>query len=116
MQWFLELRDELEVKCRVGHPAKIRARTTFPRSGCPRPKSETYEPCCATVTRGCGGAPECSTGCRQSHSITPCDDALPDGVQRGRAHGKPCLCHPIRVQGEMSCWLGTLNCRNGGKS
>jgi transposase len=25
MQWFLELMEELGIKCRVGHPAKIRA-------------------------------------------------------------------------------------------
>jgi transposase len=28
MQWFLELLDELDVECRVGHPAKIRAQET----------------------------------------------------------------------------------------
>lgn len=28
MQWFLELLDELEIECRVGHPAKIRAQET----------------------------------------------------------------------------------------
>jgi transposase len=28
MQWFLELLEELEMECRVGHPAKIRAKET----------------------------------------------------------------------------------------
>ena len=28
MQWFLELLEELRIKCRVGHPAKIRAAET----------------------------------------------------------------------------------------
>ena len=28
MQWFLELREELGIECRVGHPAKIRAQET----------------------------------------------------------------------------------------
>ena len=28
MQWFLELREELGIVCRVGHPAKIRAAET----------------------------------------------------------------------------------------
>src|SRR6516164_6682665 len=28
MQWFLELLEELGIKCRVGHPAKIRAAET----------------------------------------------------------------------------------------
>jgi transposase len=28
MQWFLQLMEELEIECRVGHPAKIRAAET----------------------------------------------------------------------------------------
>jgi hypothetical protein len=28
MQWFLELLEELGIQCRVGHPAKIRAKET----------------------------------------------------------------------------------------
>jgi transposase len=74
MQWFLELLEELGIVCRVGHPAKIRAaetrkqkhdrrdarlmldllmrRMAFPRSGCPRASSATYEPCCGTVING----------------------------------------------------------------
>jgi len=28
MQWFLELLEEVEIECRVGHPAKIRAQET----------------------------------------------------------------------------------------
>jgi len=28
MQWFLQLLEELEIECRVGHPAKIRAKET----------------------------------------------------------------------------------------
>ena len=28
MQWFLELLEELGIECRVGHPAKIRAKET----------------------------------------------------------------------------------------
>ena len=28
MQWFLELLEEMGIECRVGHPAKIRARET----------------------------------------------------------------------------------------
>jgi hypothetical protein len=28
MQWFLELLEELNIECRVGHPAKIRAKET----------------------------------------------------------------------------------------
>src|ERR1035437_4519650 len=74
MQWFLELLEELGIVCRVGHPAKIRAAETrkqkhdqrdarlmldllmreggFPRSGCPRASSATYELCCGTVISG----------------------------------------------------------------
>ena len=74
MQWFLELLEELGIVCRVGHPAKIRAaetrkqkhdrrdarlmldlligRMAFPRSGCPRASSGTYEPCCGTDISG----------------------------------------------------------------
>ena len=42
MQWFLELMEELGIKCRVGHPAKIRRAATCDRrakpqiSSCPR--------------------------------------------------------------------------------
>ncbi len=32
MQWFLELLEELGIQCRVGHPAKIRAKETRSRS------------------------------------------------------------------------------------
>jgi len=28
MQWFLQLLEELGIECRVGHPAKIRAKET----------------------------------------------------------------------------------------
>ncbi len=32
MQWFLELLEELGIECRVGHPAKIRAKETQNRN------------------------------------------------------------------------------------
>ena len=73
MQWFLQLLEELGIECRVGHPAKIRAKETRKQkhdrrdarlelelssriasrpSGCPRLSSGTYEPCCGTVISG----------------------------------------------------------------
>ena len=73
MQWFLQLLEELGIECRVGHPAKIRAKETrkqkhdrrdarlelellmedrFPTIWMPRTSSGTYERCCGTVISG----------------------------------------------------------------
>ena len=73
MQWFLQLLEELGIECRVGHPAKIRAKETrkqkhdrrdarlelellmedrFPTIWMPSSEQRTYERCCGTVING----------------------------------------------------------------
>ena len=97
IQCFLELLDELDVEYRVGDPAKMRVQGTwqqkndrrdaglllkllsedrFPEIWMFSSEQRDLRTCCATVTSGCGCAPECSARCRPSHSITPCDGAL----------------------------------------
>ena len=41
MQWFLQLMEELEIDCQVGHPAKIRVA---------EPRKQKYSPSSAKVT------------------------------------------------------------------
>jgi len=73
MQWFLELLQELGIQCRVGHPAKIRAKETrkqkhdrrdarlilelliedrFPEIWMPSIEERDLQPCCGTDISG----------------------------------------------------------------
>ena len=106
MQWFLELLEELGIECRVGHPAKIRAQETRKQKHDRRDARLMLELLMRgslsgdldALKRTAGLAnlaarpyqwvrmrTRCSTRCKPSRSITPCDKAVRSGLRAGRS-------------------------------
>src|SRR5580765_8984845 len=137
MQWFLQLLEELGIECRVGHPAKIRAKETrkqkhdrrdarlelellmedrFPTIWMPSTEQRDLR----TLLRDrhqwgrCERA--CRTRCRRWLSITRCGKGELCGVQLGRKHSRPWLGLATRVNGGTNCWVCTCSCRSGSRN
>jgi transposase len=138
MQWFLELLEELGIQCRVGHPAKIRAKETrkqkhdrrdarliwellvedrFPKIWMP----STEERDLRTLLRD--RHQWVKMRARLQHTLQAI--ALNHALRRGHAlwsaagqgaHCRPCLCHLTRVKDEISCSVCTRNCKSESKS
>jgi transposase len=130
MQWFLELLEELGIECRVGHPAKIRAKETrkqkhdrrdarlildlliedrFPEIWMPSIEQRDLR----TLLRDRHQWVRMRT--RLQHTLQAIA-LMHSGVQRGRAHLGSCLCLPTPVRDGRSCCACTCSCSNGSRS
>ena len=137
MQWFVELLEELGIECRVGHPAKIRAKETrkqkhdrrdarllmdllmedrFPEIWMP----STAERDLRTLLRDRHQWVRMRTRLQHTLQAIALNHALRKGdalwVRRGRAHCRPCLCLLTPVRDGRSCCACTCSCSNASRS
>ncbi len=124
MQWFVELLEELGIECRVGHPAKIRAKETrkqkhdrrdarwmldlfmedrFPEIWMPSIEQRDLR----TLLRDRHRWVRMRTRLQHTLQAIALNHALRkamhSGVRRGRADCRPCLCLPTPVRDGRSC-------------
>jgi hypothetical protein len=135
-QWFLQLLEELRIECRVGHPAKIRAKETRKQThdrrdarlelelnggSLPDHLDAPSEPRdLRTLVRDRHQWVNVRTRVQNTLQAIALNHALRHGmlcgVQKGRKHSRPWLCPATPVKGGTNCSICTCRCRSGSRT